>query len=333
MKTKIDMDIKNIYIADSHILHQENGNKIYSILCLCGSDADVLQLATSFNQVFGNLNVETPESIANWISNDENLGNLMECLTVKNELSKLRLSCLVSNHSFAMMISYIKAVSGTMDISNPDISRTLESIYPEFERKCIPLFLKDMDVDVIAELFQNMKKCLSYSQESKGKNLLLKSFLPIPMQYNNVKDLCDKLFSDLSMSDYIQYVTILEKMNNDCLISDIYASNHSNTSLRKSITVKSIVEQSQPIIADLSTIKLLDNDQIKILFKKLVGINDYAWNRLCTEGTSENLTDNEKYLTITLWILFMGDYSSWMLSNKEYKRLSSIFEELRTNGN
>lgn len=319
-----------MYIADSHILPHKNSQYIYSILSLSGSEADVLKLADSVNNAFDNLYIETPESIANWIADDDNLGNFMECLTVKNELSKLRLSCWVSNHSFAMMISYIKAITEVMDISNPDIARAIESIYSEFDRNCIPFFFKDIDIDLTRKLFQNLKKCLSFSQESKGKNLLLKSFLPIQMQYNNVKDLSDRLFSDISMSDYIQYINILKKINSDSLISDIYASNHSISSLRKSITIKSLVEESKSIVADLSIIQPLENDHITTLFEKLVCINDYAWNRLRTENaTLKALTDNEKYLIISLWLLFVGDYSSWMLSNMEYKRLSSIFEELR----
>lgn len=323
------MDKNYIYIADSNILPQKGNQQIYSILCMCGSEKDVLQFAATINNAFENLDVETQENIANWISDDDNMSKFMECLNVKNEMSKLRLSCLISNHSFAMMISYLKAVTESLDISNLDITRTVESIYPEFEKKCIPLFLENIDIDVTNELSLGLKKCLSNSQETKGKNTILKSLLPIQIQFKNVKDLCDKLFSDISMSDYIQYMNIFEKINNDCQISHIFATDHSNKSLRKSITIKSIVEQTKPIVADLAAIKPFDNERIKRLFEKFISINDYAWNRLSTEVSSKALTENEKYLIMSLWILFMGDYSSWMLSNMEYKRLSSIFEELR----
>lgn len=328
MKTKIDMDKKNIYIADSDILSKRISRQVYSILCLCGNEADVLQLTASFYKAFESLNIETSENISCWVSNDDNLSNFMDCLTAKIELTDICMSCLVSNHSFAMMVGYVKAITSNLNIIDPDIARTIESIYPQFEKKCIPLFSKDIDIEVTEEIFQGFKKCLSYNQESKGKNFFLKSFLPVQVQYKNVKELCDKLFTDVSMSDYIQYVNIFKKLNVGCQPSNIYASEHSNISLRKSITIKSVVEQSEPIISDINLIQQFNNDQISILLSKLIAINDFAWNRLCTESSSNDLTDNEKYLIISLWLLFMGDYSSWMLSNAEYKRLSSIFEEL-----
>lgn len=328
MKTKIDMNKKKIYIADSDILSKKISQQIYSILCLCGNEADIQKLIVSFNKALDNLNVETPENISFWVSNDDNLSKFMDCLTAKNDLKDICLSCLVSNHTFAMMVSYIKAITGNLNIIDPDIARTIESIYPQFENKCIPLFSKDIDMEVIEEIFLSFKKCLSYNQDSKGKNYLLKSFLPIQIQYNNVKELCDKLFTDMSMTDYIQYVNILKKLNDNCQSSNLYASDHSNISLRKSITIKSIVEQSEPVISDISLMQQFDNEQISLLLSKLIALNDFAWNRLCTESSSNDLTDNEKYLIISLWLLFMGDYSSWMLSNTEYKRLSSIFEEL-----
>lgn len=328
MKTKTDMDNKNIYIADSDILPKKMSHQIYSILCICGDDAKVQQMVASFNKAFDNLDIETSENISSWVSNDDNLSCFMDCLTAKNELTDISLSCLVSNHSFAMMVSYIKAITGNLNFSDPDVSRTIESIYPQFEKKCLPLFSKDIDIEVTEEIFHGFKKCLSYNQDSKGRNYLLKSFLPVQMQYNNVKDLCDKLFTDMSMSDYIQYVNILKKLNDCCQPSNIYSSNHSNISLRKSITIKSVVEQSDPIVSDINLIQQFDNVHISLLFSKLIAINDFAWDRLCTESSSGALTDNEKYLIISLWILFMGEYSSWMLSNGDYKRLSSIFEEL-----
>lgn len=328
MKTRIDMDIKNIYIADSDILSKKISQQIYSILCLCGNEMDIQKLIVSFNKALDNLNIETPENISCWVSNDDNLSKFMDCLTANNELSDICLSCLVTNHHFAMMVGYFKAITSDLNMSDLEIARTIESVYPHFEKKCIPLFLKDIDMEVIEEIFQSFKKCLSYNQDSKGKNYLLKSFLPIQIQYNNVKELCDKLFKEMSMSDYIQYVNILKKLNSVCQPSKIYASDHSNISLRKSITIKSIVEQSEPLISDINLIQQFDNDHISLLLSKLIALNDFAWNRLCTVSSSSALTDNEKYLIISLWLLFMGDYSSWMLSNTDYKRLSSIFDEL-----
>lgn len=326
---KTDMDKTYLYIADSDILSKKLSQQIYSILSICGSEADLKQLMDAFSTALDNLNVDTSESIASWISNDDNLGKFMDCLTIKNSLPKLSLSCLVSNHSFAMMIGYVNAISDNLNINDPDIARIIESIYPDFTKKCMPLLLKNKEIDVTEELFLNLKNCLYNCQEPKGMNSLLKSFLPIQSQRNNIKDLCGKLFPDLSIFDYIQYLNIFEKLNGDCLISDIYASSHSSLSLRKSGTIKSKVQKSKSIIDEDKSIQIFDTEQTSLLFAKLIAINDYVWNRLSTEVSSNTLNENEKYLIMSLWMLFIGNYSSWILSNMEYKRLYAIFEELR----
>lgn len=323
------MDKTTIYIVDSDILSNTMSRHVYSILGICGRESDIQQLTDSINSAFENLDIGDPEGIKKWLSENGNVGSFMECLTLKKNLPGLRLSCLVSNQMFSMMISYINAITDSLDMSNPEISNTIESIYPDFEKKCIPLLLNKIDMEATEALFVGFKNCLFGGQGPKGKKLIERSYIPIQMQYNNIKDLCDKLFSDMSLTSYIQYVSILKTMNITGQLTDIFTSSHCNVSLRKSIAIKSIVEQSELVIDDMNIIQPLNNERISLLFEKLVALNDYVWGRLCTESSSATLTDNEKYFLVSLWILFMGDYSSWMLSGLEYKRLLAIFEELR----
>lgn len=326
------MDKNIIYITDSSGLYKAQESAIYSILSLSGSIETIEQIAHRSFKMFEET-VLSDESFFEWYQLDENKNRLLNFLVgLYNEHAECLFTTYLSDHDYSRFVLYMQTLFSIDGNTPKDVIKNIDVLYQNFDRNLLQSFNDSIDENKLVEFNTRFLLSIKSILPKEAIENIQSAIVPLEKQMALISRVNKTLYTDLSIVDYSRYSVSLMELVNEYVISTIYASDHSAKIANMCFTAQqNITTNTEDIKFNYQIITNYEDAPIFVLIKNLSIICDFVWNQLHISKSIDNLSSQDKLITIYLWLLFQSKYSSWMITSADFAKIKLILEDIEQN--